>query len=108
MQQICSRSWRLRAIRKLSGPEVGLGKAKCRRMSTQPRVPRSPFMDNFPSDDSPSDQPMGYIATASVDPSQRQSPLAFSSSVEICRAMEVINNRNRAICSTRKPIFCPC
>ena len=28
-----------------SGPEVGLGEARCRRMATQPRVPRTPFLD---------------------------------------------------------------
>jgi hypothetical protein len=33
--------------RTLYGPEVGLGEAQCQRMPTQPRVPRSPFVDNF-------------------------------------------------------------
>jgi len=36
-----------------------------------------------PVSDSPSDQPMGYVATASVDPSQRQPHPAFSSLVEV-------------------------
>ena len=37
------------APRKLStsGPEVGLGEARCRRSPSQPRCPRSPFLDNF-------------------------------------------------------------
>jgi len=41
----------IRAIRKLRQgrrwPEVGLGEALCRRMPTQLRVPRSPFVDSF-------------------------------------------------------------
>jgi hypothetical protein len=39
----------------------------------------------FRNDDSPSDQPMGYVAPASVDPSQRRPPPASSSLVEVRR-----------------------
>jgi len=46
MQQICSRSWRLRAIRKLSGPEVGLEEIRCQECRSRCRSPRSAFTAN--------------------------------------------------------------
>src|SRR5258708_30108854 len=78
--------------RLLAGQEVGWEETWGGRVQRQRRFPRGPFLDNFRADDSPSDQPTGYVATAGMDLSQRQPPPAFSSLVEARRVRRLSTN----------------